>query len=189
MITKNLNAIATNEVLKKIAENLDITESQFELAVKRYEAVGNYLKSPTSKIAKYNPDIYPQGSFRLGTVVKPVTEEDEYDVDLVCQLKASNSDFTQKSLKQIVGETLKDNEVYKRMLLPEKRRCWTLDYAESTKFHMDVLPSIPDSYQQLLKHNITEIIAKTAIGITDNKSKYPQAYAWGISAEFNQKSE
>ncbi|MFN8258139.1 MAG: nucleotidyltransferase [Bacteroidales bacterium] len=177
MLIERPDVTAINEVLEKIVQNLEITDSQFETAVKRYEAVGNYLNKPKSRIYEYAPEIYPQGSFLLGTVIKPVTDEDEYDVDLVCQLTADNSTFTQESLKLIVGKTLKDSEIYRSMLQPEKRRCWTLDYAESTKFHMDILPSIPDDYQRLLASNIPEGIAKNAIGITDNETEDYKQYS------------
>jgi len=39
--------------------------------------------------------IYPQGSFRLGTVVRPDTRTGEYDIDLVCWLLIAKETVTQ----------------------------------------------------------------------------------------------
>ena len=70
--------------LLKIAENLDISPTMREKAEKSYRSVGEWLGD-----CDVNSDvkIMPQGSFYLGTVIRPVSDEDEYDIDLVCLLK------------------------------------------------------------------------------------------------------
>ena len=131
-----------SSLLNNIGEVLDIPESKYIEVRDRYNAVGNWLSADDSELKQYSPEIYPQGSFRLGTVVKPLGKE-EYDVDLVCFLSnLSSSDIAQSELKKIVGDRLKANGTYKKILMPEGRRCWTLDYAN--EFHMDILPSIAD---------------------------------------------
>jgi Second Messenger Oligonucleotide or Dinucleotide Synthetase domain len=92
------------------------------------------------------PEIYPQGSFRLGTVVRPIANY-EYDIDLVCLLKLRKEATTQKNLKQIVGDRLKKHDVLKHIVTPS-RRCWLLDYpleANKPAFHMDVLPAVSNA--------------------------------------------
>ena len=69
--------------LSQIADELNITPTMLDKAVKSYTAVGTWL----SDGIPYNVKITPQGSMNLGTVVRPITEKDEYDVDLVCLLK------------------------------------------------------------------------------------------------------
>ena len=169
--------------LKSIAEELDIPESKYLEAVKRYRGVGEWLKSEGSHLARYSPKIYPQGSFRLGTVVKPISNKDEYDVDLVCFLeKLSKVDISQKELKKVVGEALKEHETYKRLLDEEGSRCWTLNYAN--EFHMDILPSIADL--DLRRHGS---FYRHAILITDTQNaeqewskSNPEGYAeWFFS--------
>lgn len=59
----------------------------------------------------------------------------------------------------------------------ERRRCWTLNYAEGAQFHMDVLPALPDAqrYQAQLRAKGFGILAADgdlsghAIAITDNQ--------------------
>ena len=82
--------------LEAITEELDIPENYFKLAAKRYESIGEWLKRYGSKVALYSPEIYPQGSFRLGTVTKPISEKDEYDLDLVSELKLDKGTITQQ---------------------------------------------------------------------------------------------
>ncbi len=161
-----------NLLLEHIAESLDISDTDFEGAQDRYRAVGRWLAKDDSPLASYNPEIYPQGSFRLGTVVKPITDQDEYDIDLVCQLELTTEDVTQKQLKQMVGNRLKENRTYAGMLDREEgRRCWTLHYADGTRFHMDILPAVPDSadfIKLLVQLGVPMALAQHAICITDN---------------------
>lgn len=144
-----------SQLLKIIVESLDIPDSKYEEAVKKYKAVGKWLDGEGSDLSVYKPVIYPQGSFRLGTMIKPLGNGDEYDIDLVCRLEKEKDDITQKQLKQMIGNRLMEKKVYEDMLR-EGRRCWILDYAN--EFHMDILPAIPD-YEKL----------NDAILITDKK--------------------
>jgi hypothetical protein len=131
-----------NEILETLGETLDITESQYNATVRSYVAVGEWLANPESSLAPYKPIIRPQGSFMLGTMVKPINETDDLDIDLVCELTGKAPSWTQYNLKQVVGNRLKANEIYKKMLDEEGRRCWTLLYADSANYHMDILPSL-----------------------------------------------
>ncbi len=130
-----------NDLLRAIADDLDIPTHMYEDAVVRYSDVGEWLAQEDSELAKYEPDIYPQGSFRLGTMVKPLNDADEYDIDLVCHLKIRKEHTTQQELKDRVGKRLEARDDIKKILKPS-RRCWLLDYPE--QFHMDVLPTIPN---------------------------------------------
>jgi hypothetical protein len=130
-----------SQLLAGVAERLDIPDDLYEDAVLRYEDVGDWLATQGSSLEVYNPTVYPQGSFRLGTVVRPVTEDDHFDIDLVCQLEIAKENTTQADLKNLVGDRLKERSDLKA-ILGESRRCWNLDYAEH--FHMDVLPSLPN---------------------------------------------
>jgi hypothetical protein len=131
-----------SEILETLGETLDITENQYNTVVSSYGAVGEWLAKEESTLAPYRPIIRPQGSFMLGTMIKPICEDDDLDIDLVCELTGKNPQWTQYHLKQIVGNRLKDNEIYKKMLDKEGRRCWILLYADSANYHMDILPSL-----------------------------------------------
>ncbi len=141
-----------SEILEELGKTLDISETQFNTAVKSYEAVGNWLSKEDSLLAPYKPEILPQGSFMLGTMIKPVHEKDDLDIDLVCQLKGKNPNWTQYNLKNKVGDRLKAHNTYKDMLDVEGRRCWTLIYSDDANYHMDILPSIvSNDYRMILE--------------------------------------
>ena len=156
--------------LVKIAENLDISPTMREKAETSYLAVGKWLgESEECKQIK----IMPQGSFYLGTVIRPVTDEDEYDIDLVCLLE--NMRFkSEYVIKNIVGDRLKEHGKYNSMLQPEKKRCWTLEYDE---FHMDILPCVP-KYDYYIEPLLTEIRLTHKLDGGNYISKYSNPYKY-----------
>lgn len=163
-----------HEILEELSKNLDIIPSQYEAAVKSYQFVGDWLSKPDSPLAPYTPEIEPQGSFLIGTMNKPVHEEDDLDVDLVCRLTGKNWNWTQYDVKKIVGDRLKQHDTLKRMLDKEGRRCWTLIHRDEARFHLDILPAIVSTgYKLLFEHKLysdsLQDVEKLAIRITDNK--------------------
>ena len=134
-------------LLEAIADALDISESHYTQVVKLYESLGAWLERDESIVACYTPEIYPQGSFLLGTFAKPISGQKEYDLDLVSELSLQKTELSQEKLKDLVGYEIK---AYARATnlcsLPEEtQRCWTLKYANGAQFYVDILPAIPDA--------------------------------------------
>ncbi len=160
-----------SNLLEKSISKLDLTDAQFEAIADRYRAVGEWLGGEDSPLAKYYPDIKPQGSLRLGVVTRPWLRDDEFDLDFTFKLQIAKASITQYGLKQMVGDRLKDEKSrYKNMLGKEKRRCWAIEYADETKFHMDIVPAIPDDFAWLIATGVPYEIAKHAVCITDNET-------------------
>ncbi len=163
-----------SSVLEAIAKELDIPEGYYELAVERYESIGKSLERDESIVAQYSPLVYPQGSFLLGTVTKPISEKDEYDLDLVSELNLLKDSISQADLKKLVGDEIKFYAGEHNMKSPVKegRRCWTLHYADGVQFHVDILPAIPDAklFKEFLesKGYSPSNLSDLAIAITDN---------------------
>lgn len=156
-------------ILDLIADELNITPTMMDKAVSSYEAVGKWLGEGID----YKVTIKPQGSMNLGTVVRPIDEDDDYDMDLVCLLEGGQN-LLPKSLKGIVGNRLKEHEIYKQKLEKEGKRCWTMSY---DGFHMDILPSSPQ-YTKAQPFGSTSIrlTHKLENGEYINKYSDPEAY-------------
>lgn len=133
----------SDETLESIIASFDISPTDFDAARQRYSAVGHWLQDAEYQSGGES-DIYLQGSFRLGTVIRPYRDKEnsDYDIDQVCEINGGRP--TPQQLKHDVGDRLKANLNYQRMLDDEGRRCWTLQYASTEGrpgFHLDVLPS------------------------------------------------
>jgi hypothetical protein len=161
--------------LESLADELDISDRRYEQAERSYASLGEWLNRPESTIKRYDPAVYVQGSFGLGTVIKPLNDAEEYDVDAVCEFRLLDKfDLTQAELKEFLRIEVEAYRRAKGMVKPldEGRRCWTLNYADGAQFHMDVVPALPNgaSAKQLFEARGVDVRwATTAIAITDNK--------------------
>lgn len=168
-----------NEYLQKLLDSLvellDIPPSYYEKAAGRYRSIGEWMHRDGSSIAHLSPEVYPQGSFRYGTVIRPLLATEEYDLDLVCQVALPKLEITQKKLKNLIGDEVKAYARAHSFKDPaeEKPRCWRLNYADDVNFHMDVLPCIPEDlvYIQklanlLARNGQSPELAATAVAIT-----------------------
>ena len=125
-----------DRMYRKIAAEIEISPTEADKAKESYEAVGKFLNN---NIKQYDIRVFPQGSFRLGTVIKPISDKDEYDIDLVATI--DNKFTSAKELKNIVGDVLKASDRYSKKI-EEGKRCWTIEYAESANYHIDILPTM-----------------------------------------------
>jgi len=166
----NPTPAATN-YLARLATELDVPPARYDEAERRYRSVGEWLGREESTLRDYSPDVYVQGSFRLGTPIRPIHEDEHYDIDLVCELGVSKGDVTQEQLKTMLGYEM---QLYAKRhgmdAATEGRRCWILNYAEGAQFHLDALPAIPDGDRKRLlleSRGMSTAWTETAIAITD----------------------
>lgn len=130
----------SDDLLARAAVDLQLTDTQYKLAVQRYETIGAWLSAQGTLLAQYLPAIYPQGSLRLGTTVKPISRN-EYDLDLVCELNIDWSRSDAIAVLDLVERRLRENETYRGMI-EKLKRCVRITYAN--QFHLDILPAAPD---------------------------------------------
>jgi hypothetical protein len=131
--------------LTNTARVLDLPPQLHAAADREYHNVGQFLADQSTQT---DWDVYPQGSFRLGTVVRPLAGAETFDLDMVCQRNIDKTSASQAELKAQIGDALEryidgaDGEQGAPTSCEDSRRCWTLHYP--IEFHMDVLPAIPD---------------------------------------------
>lgn len=167
------NRTDLEETLQEIAQQLDLPTSMFEQVKDRYKAISGWLEREESIISDYKPAIYTHGSFALGTVVRPLSDEDEFDFDLICELQRKKNDVTQKVLKNEVGDEVKGyvaSHPFKKTV-KEWDKCWTMEYSDAGyTFKLDVVPALPDDSSRVRLIKEAKIVANlvdTAVGITD----------------------
>lgn len=168
------NTRIARQLFELLVESLDIPPSLYERASSRHSSLGQWLCRDGSRLRAFNPHVSSQGSFRHGTVVRPLAADAEYDLDNVTTVMLSKASITQRDLKELYGLEMQDYAREHGMLAPpeEKNRCWRLRYADEVKFHLDSLPSLAedeDFVRTLRLRNVPEEMAKRAIAITDKR--------------------
>lgn len=185
-------------ILNALAESLEIPDAAYETARRRYLDLGDWLKDESrAKVAQYSPHVFSQGSFRLGTAVKP-WKRDGYDLDLALNLREgiAKADCTQEELKKLVGVDLDAYRIERGISekLESKHRCWRINYQDHLKFHMDAVPSIPqaESARRIIKEQMIQAgsaaalaqeVAELTVAITDDRHHNYRRMAdeWSVS--------
>ena len=149
-----------------VIEKLDISPTQFKNAQSKYEALAAFLDEHGIEAT-----IYPQGSFALGTVTRPAKKADSpsYDLDCICQVTGTKSDYTPSGLRNLIEDTLKGNDTYGGKLV-KWEECFTIEYADinGVSFSIDLVPAVSDSDSEkaaLLTKGLTPQIVDTSIAI------------------------
>lgn len=147
-----------SSLFRDYARLLDITRAEQRAAIAQYTDLGNWLVDHVPGSSDVN--VYPQGSFRLGTVVRPSDEGADFDLDLVLWRDLSKASITQAELKAHAGDLVTqycDERGFREPI--ELGRCWRLEFFDDG-FHMDVLPVIP------------EVETETGVLLTDRDLRY-----------------
>lgn len=186
-------------ILLEMINQLDLPESVDRKARERYISLSNWFGRENSSLKGIDIDIFSQGSFALGTTIKPLKEEEEYDLDMGCKVNVEGykGSHTQEELKDLIGREL---ELYRIRVgiekpLDEKRRCWRLEYKDEVGFHLDIVPCIPLEnerkaiYEQRLsedygyEQNFNQDVAHFALNITDTENENYSTISneWSIS--------
>ena len=123
-----------------VCEDLQLSPSQHERARSAYETIAGLLANPDGLVARFDPDVYAQGSMALLTTVKP-REGEEFDVDLVCALRnLKGRRPSRDDLIALIAEQLRSDATYAPRV-KVRDRCVRVEYAGD--FHVDVVPAVP----------------------------------------------
>ena len=131
-VRRNLADLAASTQFLRDEVNLNQSRSdRLETAV---NAVNDYLKNNLTGYQKMER----QGSYALGTLIKPVDDNDKYDADIQIVMNP-NPQWEAKDYVLAVNRSLAGNKTYADKLRL-KTRCVTVDYAGD--FHLDVVPRV-----------------------------------------------
>lgn len=129
-----------DDILDRMAEEVQLGDGRYDRMKQHYEAVKNWIEKDEKFFKPFSYEVYPHGSVRIGTTVKPIGK-DEFDLDIALHIKTSSALHTPQKLYQELKRRLMEHEKYKDMLEP-KTRCLRLNYYGD--FHMDILPGIQE---------------------------------------------
>lgn len=140
------------ELLARIAQELQLDKTRMERMESAYKAVFDLLKKDETFFNNLEIEIYVQGSKRIGTTVKPINDED-FDLDTVLHIYDL---FSNHSPEQVYNELVRviENDGYYKTICEKKRRCVRLNY--KSDFHMDILPACMPTHFEKQKIAIPE---------------------------------
>ena len=122
------------EFAEFLRDEVNLNQSRLDRLETSVGAVNDYLKGNLSGYQRMER----QGSYALGTLIKPVDDNDEYDADIQIVMNP-NPSWGAKDYVLEINRTLTGNKNYADKLRL-KTRCVTVDYAGD--FHLDVVPRV-----------------------------------------------
>lgn len=163
-------------VILNTIKSLDITPTMFKNANEKYHNIADFLSDHGLEA-----DFYPQGSFALGTVVRPNAKDDNaaYDLDAVCQVIDTKNNLTAKELFNKVQDIFEKSPLYKDKLKVYSK-CITIEYSEAggASFSIDIIPAVDEEEliktEQKMQSDRPDLIG-TAIAIPKHNEKN---YTW-----------
>lgn len=149
-----------------IIRGLDISPAMYSNAVEKYQALGEFLNDHGLRA-----EIYPQGSFAFGTVVRPSAKDPSasYDLDFICQVAGSRDEYTAYELRSKVESALKSDKAYADRLKVYDE-CFTIEYADIGEigFSIDIVPATDGSdkiKERLMSKSPSPDLIPTSIAI------------------------
>ncbi|RHS98172.1 nucleotidyltransferase [Firmicutes bacterium AM41-11] len=163
-------------------QDLDLSPTMEKNARDKYQALAKYLESKG-----LDSDFYPQGSFLIGTTIKPYKDgkDHDYDLDILSILKRKKEETQPYNVKIDVGDCIKESGIYSEKLEKEDKNCWTLKYAEISDgvgFSLDVVPSVDESSNiknEIILSGVDYSKAEKTVAITEKKGNL--SYEWKTS--------
>lgn len=117
-----------------LREEVNINQTRIDRLTRSVEAIEQFL---SNNLAGYQ-SIERQGSYALGTIIKPVKQNKEYDADVLVFLDYDDMKEPKVYLEE-VDKCFKSSERYKEKVR-RKTRCISLEYAGD--FHLDVVSCV-----------------------------------------------
>ena len=119
-----------------LAQEVNLNKSRLTRLNNHVDAVKDFLSDELGGFDKMER----QGSYGLRTIIKPVSDGDEYDADMLLYI-TSDDEKTPTDLINSVYNCFRSSSTYKDKV-HRRTRCVTLDYAGD--FHLDVVPCIEE---------------------------------------------
>ena len=128
------NSTGYSPFFEFLRDEVNLSQNRLDRLGTRVGAVDDYLKG---SLAGYQ-NMEWQGSYALGTLIKPVDDNDEYDADIQIVMNP-NPSWGAKDYVLEINRTLAGNKTYADKIRL-KTRCVTVDYAGD--FHLDMVPRV-----------------------------------------------
>ncbi len=141
-----------DDYLNRICEQIQLTDTQFSTAVKRYQRVGACLTDGDTPLQRLAPKVFPQGSMLQRTTIRPTRLGKEvlpFDIDTVCRGDVDPYSTSSQSLYGSILSRLQDHDDFKERIaqareeFPVSGKCIRLAYL-SDDFYLDVIPACKD---------------------------------------------
>lgn len=166
-----------NALLKDIAKRVQLSPTDYRLAVQRYETIDTWLNREGGLLAAHMVRLYPQGSMAIGATVSSRLKNDEFDIDVVAELNL-HPNIEPATVLDALYETMNGEKGTRHHGKVERRsRCVTVEY---DRMHLDITPAILLPHE----HERTSVIFHANEEEPESEHRHIVANPWGFATWF-----
>jgi hypothetical protein len=133
------NYSTVDVVLADVAIRIQLSPTDYQLAVDHYHAINEWLERQDGPLAGAIRDFYPQGGFAIGATVARHCSDDEFDIDVIADI-AYRIDVDPEDALAILHDTIRGERGSRYYLKTDRKtRCSTVNY---DGMHLDVTPTL-----------------------------------------------
>lgn len=126
-------------LLKDIARRIQLSPTNYRIAVGRYETIDDWLNREGGLLAPHMVRLYPQGSMAIGATISSRLKNDEFDIDVVAELNLPAT-IEPAIVLDALFETMNGEKGTRYHGKVKRRsRCITVEYED---MHLDITPAI-----------------------------------------------
>ena len=125
----------TSDFESFLRTEVNLNKTRLSTLQDRISAIESFLEDDAT-FGSILLDFIPAGSWAHRTIIKPVSENDEFDADLLFQL-TDQIDWDPKEYIAKLYSSFRQSETY-RDIVHRKTRCLRIDY--TGEFHIDLVP-------------------------------------------------
>jgi len=140
LISKRISIL--DDLLNRVADKLQLDQTRRDKVEKSYYDICEWLEKDEIFFGNHELNIYAQGSYRIGTTVKPKAKK-EYDLDFVLEVDVDYRKYNPLFILKHLERRLKESDNYENKI-ELKKRCIGINYKDD--YHIDIIPAAPKEY-------------------------------------------
>lgn len=125
-------------LLTDVAIRIQLSPTLHRLAVERMDTLAEWLDREDSPLSGCVQLLYPQGSMAVNATIASCRERDEFDIDVIAQLRLPPGAKAQAVLDVLYAAIKGEKGSRYYSMTKRNTRCVTIQYAE---MHLDVTPA------------------------------------------------
>lgn len=126
-------------LLRQIAVKVQLSPTDYGIAVDHYDAVSEWLARDSSPIANVFGGLYAQGSMAIGATITSRLKNDEFDIDVIADLNVHRGVAPSDVLDALFDGMNSDRGSRYFGKVTRRSRCVTVDY---DRMHLDITPAV-----------------------------------------------
>lgn len=127
-------------LLADVAIRIQLSPTNYQKAVERYEAINTYLDRPNSPLHTCIEIFYPQGSMAIGSTIASSLTTDHFDLDTIAQLQVNPHANPAEVLDLLFNALNGSPDSRYHGKVTRNSRCVTVEYEDGMR--IDVTPMV-----------------------------------------------